>query len=373
MAVICFVVGTRAQLVKMAPVMREAGDRKLPFELWFSGQHRESIVDLMRDFGIEHLQERALGSRERATIVSLAGWLPRAIFECVRFLKRLRSESHEPPIVVVHGDTLTTLVGAVAGRIVGATVAHVESGLSSGVIWSPFPEEMTRRLVFRFIDVAYCPNAAAVRLMRRRRHVRVVDTRQNTILDALRIALGKGSVQEPAGALQQYAVVSVHRFENIYDAARRRYLVECIKALARRMELHFVLHPPTQKRLSASGELGELRGIRSVVLRDRMPYSDFMRLVGHAQIVLTDGGSNQEELALLGVPTVLLRSRSERPDGLGRNIVFEHDLAPSLRQYLLEGNFEELRGTSAIDETARPSAIIVNDLDLISRGLAVAQ
>jgi UDP-N-acetylglucosamine 2-epimerase (non-hydrolysing) len=262
---------------------------------------------------------------------------------------------------VVHGDTLSTALGALAARLAGARVYHLESGLSSGRLLDPFPEELTRRIVFRMTDVALCPGPESSAYMRRH-HPRceVVDTGGNTIVDAVMMAARVPAAPDADGAEAPppYLVASLHRFQNIFDAERLQFLAATIEALAARFRIHFVLHPATRKRLQASGLLERLAAVPGVVLSPRLGYRDFLRLASRAACVLTDGGSNQEELAVLGVPTVIMRQHTERPDGLGQNAIMEGSLGPGLREYLLGGGFEALRGPSLVGERFGPSATV---------------
>ena len=169
-----FVIGTRAQLVKVAPVLRVAMKRNLPHVVWFTGQHRESIDDLIADFALQSCFVMPGDHRERSSVRRLLGWMPRMLLGCRRFIEQQRRETGEAPLVVVHGDTLSTFLGAVAARLAKARVVHLESGLSSGSIGDPFPEELLRRLTFRLAHFALCPNGQAVERMQRRAEPRVV-------------------------------------------------------------------------------------------------------------------------------------------------------------------------------------------------------
>lgn len=353
-----FVIGTRAQLIKVAPVMRAVQDRAATARLLLTGQHQETMQDLLDEFGVELPQEALFVGRERATLGSLFGWLPRAYIALVRSLKRLQNE-YGSISVVVHGDTLSTLIGAVAGARVGCAVMHLESGLSSGRLLDPFPEELTRRIVFRYADVAFCPSPEAAAHMRSRFDCTVIDTGGNTIVDAVRLA---GAVPADSGAVEPYMVASLHRFQNIFDAARLRELVDLIEAISQRYRVHFVLHPATRKRLSAEGLLARLETCERVHLSPRLGYRDFLTLAARASCVLTDGGSNQEELSVLGVPTIVMRERTERSDGLGQNAVMEGDITDGVREFLLKGAQENLRRKASVLPEGGPSAVVANVL-----------
>lgn len=349
------VIGTRAQLVKMAPVIRALLDIKATLKVVLTGQHRDSMDDLARDFRIGSVMPLAQLGVERSSVKRLIAWLPRALIHCyiqVRAVKKISSAQ-----VVVHGDTLSTLLGAFVGWLQRVPVAHVESGLSSGQVLNPFPEELTRRAVFRLSDIAFCPNDDAVTRMRAKKKAVVIHTGENTVVDSLRYILANApDVQLVAG---EAVIVSLHRFENLYRTNRLHELVDQVLAVADQFNVVFVLHPATRSRLAATGLLGKLESHPSVDLRPRMSYTRFIGLLAHACAVITDGGSNQEELSQLGVPTIIMRQHTERPDGLGRNALMESDLQMTVSDYFRERLFEELRQPCSLNAAAQPSSTIV--------------
>lgn len=355
---IVFVVGTRAQLIKIAPVVVECERRQVPCVLLMTGQHQETMQDLLDEFSIRSPQISAVESVEHASVGSLVRWLPAAYRGVKRSLRSL-SGGNRVLDVLVHGDTLSTLVGAFAARRVHARVIHLESGLTSGRLFDPFPEELCRRLVFRMTDVAMCPDARAVGHMRRYRGVRAVDTHGNTIIDAVALT---GAQDALASAGGPYLVVSLHRFQNIYNTPRLRELVLLIEGLTPAFTVHFVLHPATRRRLEAAGLLERLAHNTRTVLQPRMGYRGFLHLAAGAACVLTDGGSNQEELAVLGVPTIVMRAHTERLDGLGANALMEAEVPGGVRDYLLSGRCgARVKATARTDDLG-PSARIVRFL-----------
>ncbi len=356
-----FVVGTRAQLIKVAPVIVACERRGQAVLLLLTGQHKETMQDLVQEFEINSPQESAVDSSERSTVLSLIMWAPRAYRGLVRRLRVLK-KAHAAVNVVVHGDTLSTVIGALAAKRVGAKVFHLESGLSSGKILDPFPEELSRRFVFRLVDVALCPGKVAATYMQSRYKCEVVDTGENTIVDAVMVAVkacpgGIGSIEK-----KNYIVVSLHRFQNIFDSGRLRHLAALIEALASTYPIHFVLHPATRKRLESEGLLAKLAAIPAIHLSPRLGYRDFLGLASGAACVLTDGGSNQEELAVLGVPTIVMRQHTERPDGLGRNAVMEGTLSKGVLDYCVNGGVSSLRESPRIGNDFGPSELVARIL-----------
>lgn len=333
-----FIIGTRAQLIKIAPVVIVCERKGIGCVLLMTGQHRETMQDLIAEFGIVSPQVAAVEAHEHSTVSSLLRWLPAAYRGVKARLAELAGEGGID--VLVHGDTLSTLIGAFAARRSAARVVHLESGLTSGRLFDPFPEELCRRLVFRMTDVAMCPNREAASYMQRThgRHASVVDTDGNTILDAVALT---GALQATDGR-GDYAVASLHRFQNIYDGQRLRHLVHIVEEASRSLVVHFVLHPATKKRLDAAGLLVRLQDNPRVRLLPRMGYRDFLMLAAGAACVLTDGGSNQEELAALGVPTIVMRAHTERPDGLGSNAVMEAGVPGGVEAFIAARGYEDL-------------------------------
>lgn len=347
-----FVIGTRAQLVKIAPVLREASTTGLQHVVWFTSQHHESIDDLIADFDLKPSFVRPPVNKERSSITGLLKWLPATLIRCWRFIRDAKKADGQAPLVVVHGDTLSTVLGAFAARLAGAPVVHLESGLSSGRLFEPFPEEAFRRLTFRLSRYALCPNDEAFARMQRMSGVEAVHTGENTLLDCVRFATRES---RPRDAPADYFVASIHRFQNIYRRLALASIVNELLFLAAENRLYFVLHPSTLKRLQRYGLFDDLSDNPNVILRPRMPYTEFLALMAGARCVFSDGGSNQEELSYLGVPTVLFRERSERPDGLGENIVFRHDIDGSLAEYCGGGGFDALRRAPRMQDSAEPS------------------
>lgn len=325
-----------------------------------TGQHHETMQDLITEFGITSPQVAAIDSREHSTVLGLVRWFPTA-YRGVKFRLRMLADDAQDRIdVLVHGDTLSTLLGAFAAKRAGARVVHLESGLTSGRLFDPFPEELCRRLVFRMTDMAMCPSEESASYMRRKHggHAIVVDTGGNTILDAVALS-GALQATERHG---DYAVASLHRFQNIYDGKRLRHLTSVVEKASRSLPVKFVLHPATKKRLEATGLLTRLEDNGNVQLLPRMGYRDFLRLAAGAACVLTDGGSNQEELAALGVPTLVMRAHTERSDGLGSNAMMEADIPGGVESFIATKGYEGLRQPAVRVEEEGPSQRIANAL-----------
>jgi UDP-N-acetylglucosamine 2-epimerase (non-hydrolysing) len=176
-----------------------------------------------------------------------------------------------------------------------------------------------------------------------------VDTVHNTLLDALRAgeaAVGSSAVAIPEGP---FAVVSLHRFENIFSHSRLAQIVELLMKISKGTPLLFILHKPTEKKLEQFGLRETLEQCPRIELRPRYSYFEFIRLIKSATFVVTDGGSNQEECYYMGKPCLIMRNTSERQEGIGSNAVIS------------EYDFEKIR---PVMENPAKFAIVPEGLDV---------
>ncbi len=313
------VIGTKAQLVKMGPVMAELESRGAAWNFVFTGQHHETIRDLRENFGVRDPDVVLHEGRDIKSVPAMAVWMARILARAL--LRRpdpFRGDRRG--IVLVHGDTFSCLLGALLARVRGLRVGHVESGLRSFDLFNPFPEELTRVLTFRLTDVYFCPGAWAVENLRGHRG-RKIDTVHNTLLDSLRLAAARMESVDVPVPRGRYCVVSLHRFENIFDRAAMERVVGLVERIAERMPALFILHPPTRAKLKRFGMMERLKGNPRIRLRPRYDYFRFIKLVWNSEFLATDGGSNQEECFYMGKPCLLLRKATERQEGIGRNVV----------------------------------------------------
>jgi UDP-N-acetylglucosamine 2-epimerase (non-hydrolysing) len=312
------VLGTKAQLVKMAPILVRLRERRVPFRFIHTGQHRATMDEMLAEFGIAPPDVVLYHGPDVVSPPQMAAWAARLLGRCLTRRQEIFGADRRG-IVLVHGDTLSTLLGALMGRAAGLLVGHVEAGLRSFDLLHPFPEELTRLITFRLAHVLYCPGpwaAANVAGLGKQ----VVDTGANTLVDSLALA-SRASARRDHVPAEPYAIVSLHRYENIFRRERCEALVATIEELARdRLQL-FLLHPPTARQLERFGLRARLEADPRIELRPRYTYFDFAALLAGADYVVTDGGSIQEETSYLGVPCLLLRRATERREGLGGSVV----------------------------------------------------
>jgi UDP-N-acetylglucosamine 2-epimerase (non-hydrolysing) len=314
-------IGTRAQLIKMAPVLLLIEEGGLPHHLVFTGQHKETMTQLLADFGIKTRPVYLYEGREITGIFQMLRWFIRCLYRLFthpdRYLPTLPGQKN---IIIVHGDTFSTLLGAIAGRMRKMDVAHVEAGLRSYNLFHPFPEELTRIAIFRLAHYAFCPGDWAYNNMDKYPLQRI-NTGENTLLDAVKIALRQQIAQSHRFSGGSYGVCSIHRFENIFRKHRLLTIIQLLEQAALLHPMLFVLHPATRKRLNDYGLMARLESNPRIQLLPRMGYIQFLHLIKDAVFVVTDGGGNQEELSYLAKPTLLMRKATERKEGLGTTAV----------------------------------------------------
>ena len=354
-----FVLGTAAELIKVYPVIRGAQAAGHPVCVLATGQSRENFLMQYRDFGLdESLLAWLLPSQgDLETSGSALRWFFRAYRASGRRAARGRLL---PGPVIVHGDTLSTFIGARLGHNLGYKVVHIEAGLRSGRLFNPFPEELTRRLVSRWARVHMAPDATAEgNLKRAGVHGEVVCTFGNTLMDAVRGVGGAGSGDIASVGGKPYAVANIHRYENLNHEARWLKIVNTLVSACRRGPVVMVLHPQTRHRLHTDPEARERLEKAGVEMRERMPFSQFIALLKGAEYLISDGGSNQEECSYLGKPCLLLRLETERLEGLdGCCVLSRFDDA------VIEGFLADpLRFQGAeVSRDSSPTEIILNQL-----------
>jgi UDP-N-acetylglucosamine 2-epimerase (non-hydrolysing) len=257
--------------------------------------------------------------------------------------------------VLVHGDTMTTLLGALMGRALGATVAHIESGLRSFDLLHPFPEELNRRIATRVAHVHYAPGSWAAGNVK---NGVVVDTGSNTIRDSLDLCPPGADVpfelpDDPFG------LVSLHRFELLNDRALLGRTLAVLAEHAQAMPLLFVDHPVTAAavRKFALGAFFDER-LRRV---PRLPFFAFVEVLRSSSFLVTDSGGSQEESFYLDRPCLVHRKRTERREGLGENVVLSGYDEHALRDFLADPS--RFRRQTQLS-SASPSDAIVGDLAL---------
>ena len=353
-------VGTKAQFIKTAPVLRELDARRIDYRLVYTGQHSETFDLLEAAFGTRRPDDILVPNFEAATHMTFLAW-------CIKYWSAAagrigRGRWKGVRIGLVHGDTASTLFSAIAVRLAGGRVGHIEAGLRSPRLLEPFPEEIVRRLVSRLSVLHFVPDEHAASNLRHARG-EVVRTSGNTLRDALSMSLDMIGDLPQQGGGGGYAIASIHRSENLSRGTSFDMLMEEVLEAATRLPMKFVLHPATREKIHASGWLPKLQRQPQLELLERMDYPDFVRLLVGSSFLLTDGGSNQEEAAMLGLPTLLLRRATERQDGLDTNVVLSGLQRDVIREFVVR--HAEARWPLLLVTGHSPTSRLVDALEVV--------
>ena len=310
------IIGTRPEIIKMAPVVKSIDE--LPHEhiLVHSGQHYDLEMDrvFFRDMKLRE-PDIQLDLKEQPPHLQVA-----------RTLMQAASVASRADLVVVHGDTNTTLAGALLGNKLGKPVAHVEAGIRS--FDRTMPEEVNRTLTDHASSILFAPTETA------RRNLETESVRQgvhvvgNSVIDAVmqNVDAAKASKIRKRLRLEgsRFAVLTLHRAENVDAPDRLKRVFQAMGAIASRhgITIVFPIHPRTEKMARQFG-LSSLLKAPGLKVIPPTGYLDMLELVRNATLVFTDSGGLQEESCFFRIPCVTLRENTERPETLeiGSNVL----------------------------------------------------
>lgn len=367
------VLGTKAQYLKMIPVIKQLCEMGCRVRVLDTCQHG-SLCDRIASLPWADEQRTFLLRRDLATSrqTSFIIWLLLALAAVVRLRLsgRARAGVGTGDVVLVHGDTASTVVGLFFGKLFGLKVLHIESGLTSGNLCDPLPEELFRRICLRWSDVCYTPDHTSYTFARDRwPNKEIVHTYGNTILDTLvRVSVDGQAVE---WTRMPYAVVTCHRYETVRSRLMLVRLLDCLDAMTRKLRVLFILHPVTERGLAKARLLQRLRGNSAVEVRPLVPHEQFVGLMQYCEFIATDGGSIQEEAAAMGVPCLILRRRTERCDGLGGSSVLSGLDIQAVGAFVQ--TYEQYDRRERVSPVGRSPSRIIAD-DVVSRlGYSPAQ
>lgn len=307
------VFGTRPEAIKMAPVVLELQKHadKIQTIVAVTAQHRQmldQVLDLFRitpDYDLDIMSQGQ--TLYDITTKSLMG------------LKDVLAKE-KPDLVLVHGDTTTTFAGALASYYQQVPVGHVEAGLRTGDIYSPFPEEMNRKLTGAIAAIHFAPTATAkANLLKENVNPSHIYVTGNTVIDALMTTVaGDYDFGDDLKGVdfQNHRVIllTTHRRENLGEPMRHIY--KALRRIIEEIPDTEIVFPVHRNPLVRKVVEEELAGVDRIHLIDPMEYEPFANLMSLSSLVLTDSGGIQEEAPSLGKPVLVLRNTTERPEAV---------------------------------------------------------
>ena len=304
-------VGTRPEAIKMAPVIKAlANDDRFQSIVCATGQHQEMLYQILDWFHIQ--PDHALNvMTANQPLAYLSGRILNGLQTVISFDK--------PDIVVVQGDTTTAFIGALAAFYNRVPVAHVEAGLRTFNLASPYPEEGNRQLIGRIAKWHFAPTDTAAGALAKEGITDGVYVTGNTVIDALleTTAMLKAAPRQPLSFIPEgtrIVLVTGHRRENYGEGFRQICLA--LKDLAQRYPDTAIVYPvhlnPNVKTV-VHAELGDVKNIHLIRPLD---YPDFVAAMQRAHLIITDSGGVQEEAPSLGKPVLVMRDTTERPEAV---------------------------------------------------------
>ena len=313
------VFGTCPEAIKMCPLVLEM--QKYPDFIEpivaVTAQHREMLDQVLQLFAIKPDYDLNIMTAGQ-TLYDVTG-------RALAGLKDVLAEA-QPDMVLVHGDTTTTFVGALASFYAQIPVGHVEAGLRTGNKFSPYPEEMNRKLTGAIADIHFAPTSTSKNnLLKENIDPAAIVVTGNTVIDALQTTVKAdyrftdSGLQKALAGGKRLILVTTHRRENLGEPMRHVY-----QALRKVLENHpdveaiFPVHKNPKVREIVDEELGKLAQVHLI---EPLDYEPFANLMAKVDIVLTDSGGIQEEAPALGKPVLVLRDTTERPEAVDAGTV----------------------------------------------------
>ncbi|QGU08465.1 UDP-N-acetylglucosamine 2-epimerase [Corynebacterium occultum] len=306
------VYGTRPEAIKVAPVIKALeADPRLESVVVSTGQHREMLDQVNGMFGINPHHDLNIMRPGQ----SLNGIVARAISGLDAII-----EVERPDVVISQGDTSTAMAAAIAGFNRQIKIVHLEAGLRTGNLLSPFPEEANRKLIGQVSSLHLAPTEMSkANLTREAVPERDIVVTGNTVIDAL-LEAASWDTQFSNERLKTFAaedrkmvLVTTHRRENLEDMAN---IGRAMRRISERFPEVFLVLPAHLNPAVRAAVFPEIEGRNNILITEPAPYDRFTKLMGRAYIVLTDSGGVQEEAPSLGKPVLVMRENTERPEAV---------------------------------------------------------
>lgn len=313
---IMLVFGTRPEAIKMAPLVKAFQADKEHFEtvVCVTGQHREMLHQVLDIFHITPQYDLDIMQKGQ----DLYDVTSRVLLGMRPILQK-----EQPDVVLVHGDTTTSMASALAAFYQQIPVGHVEAGLRTHDIYSPWPEEVNRQMTSRTATYHFAPTALSKENLLKEgvdeNHIYVTG---NTVIDALHLMVQKMKLEEQVRQDKRMVLITGHRRENLGEGFL--HICQAIKMLAQKysdVEFIYPVHPNPQVRKVISEVFPSAKIAENLKFIEPLDYVDFVFMMAKSTLVLTDSGGIQEEAPGLGKPVLVMRDTTERPEAVDAGTV----------------------------------------------------
>lgn len=328
-----FFLGTEAELIKMTPVLKIFNRRGIKYKIISSGQNyiEESPM-------LEYLKRKVNIFFTKVPVyqkpTGLIYWFIVNLIKGIYILRReLRGKDLNKVWFVVHGDTVSTLMGSIIGRLTGLKVAHVEAGYKSPNLFRPFPEELDRTISSILSNVLFCPYDSIGRNPPQNK--KCVNIGYNTSIDSLELALNRKTNSKLLLKIgkKKFFVFALHRQETLLNDELFRKLIKIVNSIDTNLICVFALHHPTKKKLEDTGLINFLKRNNKILLTNRLSYFEYIKVLDRSEFIMTDGVGNQQETYYLGKPCLILRNVTEGNEGLKGNALLSRINTKIIRDF----------------------------------------
>jgi UDP-N-acetylglucosamine 2-epimerase len=320
---IVIIIGTKAELIKCMPVMKELEKQKKNYWFIHTGQH--PLGSACEEFGVKKpdfiltpepkISTKFWSKINRASFL----WNIEVIIKIKKILNKLK-----PKYVLYHGDTMSTSSAAIASSKLlnskkGWKNVHLEAGLRSGSNWEPFPEEISRKICDKFSDILLAVSDLTENILKKEYKDKEIIKTGNTIVDSADITykIAKKRMKKMKG---EYALINMHRHENINSKERMKKIIKILNSV--KIKSIWPLHDNTKYYLIKYNLYEEIKKMKNIEIIPLIDYFTFIFLLANCKYLIADGGSIQEESLVFKKPCIILRKKTERPEGLSTGINF---------------------------------------------------
>jgi UDP-N-acetylglucosamine 2-epimerase (non-hydrolysing) len=356
---IYFFIGTEAELIKIYPIILKMIEKNINYKIIVSGQNELSMSKVLKLVNNGKIDLILSDNKNiKKSFLGLFSWFIKTYFTSFRKLKK--DNCLKGSLLIVHGDTISTVMGAILGNKLGMKIVHIEAGLRSFDFFNPFPEEICRIIVSRYTKLHFAPNQLALDNLKKAKGEKI-NTQYNTIADSLFFSENINVNNDIVISMknEKYFVFVIHRQENLIQKNFVVSIITQIMEISQSIKCLFILHEPTKVALKKIKLLTDIEKNKNIITTTRIEYFDFMKILKNSQFVITDGGSNQEELYYMGKPCLILRKKTERNDGIGKNAVLYSGNIKEIKDFSLNYNKYKF---DFINRAMSPSDIILNEL-----------
>ena len=322
---IAIVIGTKAELIKCMPIMRELQRRNLDYWFIHTGQH--PLSNICKYFGVKEpdiilTKEPDIETKLKSKVdKNSIKWFWNIIWKIRKTIRRIK-----PKFVINHSDTISTVAASIgSSKILNPGKkwknVHLEAGLRSGSLFEPFPEEISRRIAEIFSDIFFAVSKKRYNFLKKRHPKKIVIHTGNSMIDATLEMIKEAKKMKFKKEKGEYAIVNMHRYENLRSRERMEKIVKILKQL--RIKTIWTLHHNTEKSLKRFGLFEEIQKNLNIKIIPLLPYyQEFLLKLSNAKFVITDGGGIQEECLVFKRPCIILRNKTEREEGLDTGLQF---------------------------------------------------